>query len=169
MKLFKNILFKIFICIILVLVGSIVIKRDISFKNIINQNIYNNYINFAYLKKKYINYLLIFQDTFKDKKVFNESIKYSSINKYNNGVKVKLDDNLVFSLSDGIIVNIKDNMVILETSDGVEEYYSNLDTINIKLYDYISKNELIGSALNNELYLEFKKDNKYLDYKEFLK
>ena len=30
------------------------------------------------------------------------------------------------------------------------------------------KNDLIGDTFNNTLYLEFKKGDKYLDYKEFL-
>ena len=47
-------------------------------------------------------------------------------------------------------------------------YYGNLSKVNVKIYDYVSKNDLLGSADNNELYMMFQKGEEYLDYKEFL-
>ena len=95
------------------------------------------------------------------------------INKFNNGVKISLDNNIVSSLDSGIVIFIgnKDNFnktIIIENSDGVEEWYGNLDNISVKLYDYVKKNDILGDADNSTLYLEFKKDNKYLDYNKFL-
>ena len=59
--------------------------------------------------------------------------------------------------------------VIIEDENGIDHIYGNLDNVNVKLYDYVDKNDLLGTASNNTLYLLFSKDGKYLDYKEFLK
>lgn len=59
--------------------------------------------------------------------------------------------------------------VIVENKDGVNILYGNMDKINVKLYDYVNKNDVLGTVKNNTLYLVFNKGDEYLDYKEFLK
>ena len=43
-----------------------------------------------------------------------------------------------------------------------------VSTTSLKLYDYVEKGTYIGEAERN-LYMVFSKDNKYLNYEEFLK
>ena len=40
--------------------------------------------------------------------------------------------------------------------------------LNLKLYDYIEKGELLGEAKDGKVYLVFSKEGKYLDYKNYI-
>ena len=164
----KKIIYKSLLVIVLVLFGSVIINKSSNIKDLIYDNVYVNYINFSYIKNIYNTYLgnvIPFQDIIKEEAVFNEKLKYRDKSAYNNGVKLSLDNNIVSILDSGIVIYIgnKDDFnktVIIENSDGVEEWYGNLDNVKVNLYDYVSKNDILGDALNNTLYLEFKKDNK---------
>ena len=61
------------------------------------------------------------------------------------------------------------NTIIVQQSDGIDTWYGNLSNINLKLYDYIEDNSIIGEAKNNELYLMFQKDGVDVGYKDVLK
>ncbi len=175
---FKYVFLRGLIVIIVVVFGSLITTKNLVVKNTIYSKIYNSTISFSKIKKKYNNYLgdiIPFQSIIKEKEVFNESLKFKESSIYNNGVKLTLDRNYSIPiLNDGIVIFIgnKDNLnktVIIEDENGVDTYYGNLDNINVKLYDYVSKNDLLGTASNDTLYLLFEKENKYLDYKVFLK
>ena len=60
------------------------------------------------------------------------------------------------------------NTIVVEQTDGIEVFYSNIKLNNIKLYDYLEKGELLGEVNDNTLYLVFEKEGKYLDYKEYI-
>jgi D-alanyl-D-alanine carboxypeptidase (penicillin-binding protein 5/6) len=47
--------------------------------------------------------------------------------------------------------------------------YGNLDDINVKLYDYVKKGDLLGTVKDNSLYLMFEKDGNVIDYKKYIK
>ena len=179
----KNSFIKIFVyknmfVIALVLFGTLITTKSDMVKANIYKNVYNDNISFSKIKNVYNQYagsIIPFENIIKEKEVFNESLKYNEVSNYDNGVKILLDKNYSIPiLKDGIVVFVgnKDNLnktVIIEDEDGVDYYYGNLDSINVKIYDYVSKNDLLGTASNNTLYLLFSKDGKYLDYKEFLK
>lgn len=173
-----NVVIRLFLVFILVLFGTLIIKKNTNLKGYLYNNIYSNNISFLKIKNyynKYIGSVIPFENIIKDKQVFNENIKYNNISTYNNGVKLELDSNYSIPIiSDGIVIYIgeKDNLnktVIIEDENGVNHYYGNLDSINVKLYDYVSKNDLLGTAKDNTLYLLFNKNGEYLDYKEFFK
>lgn len=108
------------------------------------------------------------------KTVFNDGLSYSKIDKYENGFKLDMTSNAVTSLYDGIVVFIgnKDtykNTVIVQGSDGVDIWYGNVSNVSVTLYDYITKDTIIGEASDNTLYLVFNKENEYLGYEEYLK
>lgn len=108
------------------------------------------------------------------KTVFNDGLSYSKIDKYENGFKLDMTSNVVTSLYDGIVVFIgnKDNYkntVIVQGSDGVDIWYGNVSNVSVTLYDYITKDTIIGEAADNTLYLVFNKENEYLGYEEYLK
>ena len=79
---------------------------------------------------------------------------------------------MVPSLESGIVVFVGEkekygNIVIIQSKDKVDYWYGNMDNLNIKLYDYVEKGNLLGVA-DNYLYLLFQKNGEYLDYKIFL-
>ena len=45
--------------------------------------------------------------------------------------------------------------------------YKNLNEVEVKLYDYVEKGEILGSV-SNKLYINFEKDGKYLSYEKYL-
>lgn len=174
----KNSIYKALTVIVVVVFGSLITSKNEKIKAEVYENVYKNNINFAEIKSIYTNYIgsvLPFENIIKEKEVFNENLRYKELSSYDNGIKLTLENNYSIPiLNDGIVIFIgnKDNLnktVIIEDDEGVDTYYGNLDTINVKLYDYVSKNDLLGTASSNKLYLLFEKDNKYLDYKEFLK
>ena len=61
------------------------------------------------------------------------------------------------------------NVVIIEGIDGIDIWYGNMETISVKLYDYVEKSSYLGQTKDNNLYLAYSKDGKFLDYKEYLK
>lgn len=172
----KRTLYKVLIIAVIVLFGSLIVNKNLAVKDYIYNHVYVNYLNFSYLKSIYNTYLgniIPFQNIIKEEPVFNEKMNYKEKTTYNNGVKLTLDNNIVNILDNGIVIFIgnKDNFnktVIIENEDGVEEWYGNLDNIKVNLYDYVRKNEILGDTKNNTLFLEFKKDNKPIDYNKFL-
>ena len=57
--------------------------------------------------------------------------------------------------------------IIIENLDGIDFWYSNISTTNLKLYDYVEKGNLVGEV-SNDLYMVFSKDGKYLNYEEYI-
>ena len=172
----KRIIYRVLLVAVFVIFGTLIINKSNKIKDQVYDKVYVNYLNFSYMKNLYDTYLgnvIPFQNMIKEEAVFNEKLKYKDKSVYNNGVKLILSNNIVPILDSGIVIYIgnKEGLnktVIIENIDGVEEWYGNLDNINVNLYDYVKKNDILGDTDNNTLYLEFKKDNKSLDYNKFL-
>ena len=170
---------RLFICILLVLGTLIFLKYDKNGKQIIYKYLYENNINFATINNWYQEHfgdILPFQNTVKEKTklVFNENLVYKDASIYKNGVKLNVEDNyLVPIIESGIVVFIgnKDDYgktVIIEQIDGVNVWYGNIDNINVSLYDYVSKGELLAEA-SKSFYMAFQKNGKFLKYQDYLK
>ncbi len=181
-KRFSNVLYSIFIklliCVLIVISVLIVIKIDKDNSGKISSFLYDNNISFARINKWYNEHfgdVLPFSGDVKSSvtPVFSESLEYKDASIYKDGVSLSVDDSyLVPILNDGIVVfsGLKEGyggVVIIQQSDGVDVWYGNIENINVKLYDYVSKGEFLGEVHSN-LYLVFQKDGKYLDYKEFI-
>ena len=168
---------KLLISIVITLIILILIKSSSDFKNDFYKKVYNRNISFTKLKKvynKYICNLDIFDKVVKTEMVFNEELTYKSKEKYLDGVKLNVDSNYLVPINEsGIVVFIGEkegynNTVIIQRIDGIDEWYGNIQNVNVKLYDYVSKGELLGDV-NNNLYLVYKKDGNILNYEEYLK
>ena len=170
---------RLFICILLVLGTLIFLKYDKNGKQIIYKYLYENNINFATINNWYQEHfgdILPFQNTVKEKTklVFNENLVYKDASIYKNGVKLNVENNyLVPIIESGIVVFIgnKDDYgktVIIEQIDGVNVWYGNIDNINVSLYDYVSKGELLAEA-SKSFYMAFQKNGKFLKYQDYLK
>ena len=109
-----------------------------------------------------------------EKPVFNEKLTYKKHNTYKDGCVLTVDKNyMVPALESGVVVFLGEKedygtTIIIEQIDGIEVFYSNVDAINLKLYDYVEKGKLIGEVKKDKLYLVFSKDGKYLDYQKYI-
>lgn len=174
---FEGFFTKLFLLTIIFFLCYLITKKDERIKEKIYNKVYNSNINFATIKSYYNKYLgnvLPFEDNIKDKNVFNEKLTYNSLSNYNKGVKLSVKDNyLIPAINGGIVIfdGIKDNMntIIIQQSDGIDAIYQNFSNKNVKLYDYVKKNAILGEVKNNTLYLTFKKDGVEIDYKEVIK
>lgn len=174
---FKGLLIRVMIVIILFLSLGIGYKSSNKVKEYIDKVIFSDNISFTKIKKVYNKYLGGLLPKIKEEStamVFNEKINYISKEKYYDGVHLNVDDNyLVPSLCDGMVVFIGykedyGNTIIVEDENGVYYWYGNIKNTSLKLYDYIEKSTFIGEA-SKDLYLVFSKEDKYLDYEEYLK
>lgn len=173
----KVLLNKFLLMIILLLVGMIIVKQNPNLKLTLEKNIYEKNIKFTSFKKiyeKYFGNLLSADKILKETTpVFNEKLTYDKLENYEDGIKLKVSNNyLIPTLESGIIVFIGEkknfgSTVIIEQIDGIDTYYSNINTNNIKLYDYVEKGELLGETIDDKLYLKFEKNGKSIDYKKY--
>ena len=176
-KSIKIFLSKLFILIIIFLIGLIATKKNPTLKKNIEKEVYEKNIKFTKTKSIYekcFGKILSLDKVIKEEApVFSEKLSYKKSTNYNNGVKLIVDNNyLVPILESGIIVysGIKDNMqtIIVEQVDGVDTYYINVNISNYKLYDYVEKGQVLGEVKSNELYLRFEKNGEQLDYKKYI-
>lgn len=166
------------ISIIILLVGLIVIRKDVSLKEKINKRIYEDNIEFIKVKNlydKYFGELLPIENIVpKEQPVFSEKITYEKEEKYLDGVKLTVTNNLMVpNMKDGIVVFIGEkenygNTIVVEQTDGIDVFYGNIDNVNVKLYDYVESGTLLGQAKNNNIFLVFQKEGNNLDYKQYI-
>ncbi len=178
----KSFLFKIIIksliIIVIFLASLIFIKQSDENKAVFKKVVYNNSLSFAKIYNVYNKYLgdaLPFKNIFKDntKVVSNDKITYSEIKKENNGYVLTVPKEFVTSsLKSGIVIEKKknetyDNIIKIQDKDGLNITYGCLDEVEVDLYDYVEKGEILGKT-NGKLYLMFQKDGKYLSYEKYL-
>lgn len=166
------------ISIIILLVGLIIVRKDVSLKEKINKKIYEENIEFMKVKNLYNKYFgeifPINNITSNEQPVFNEKINYIKEEAYKDGVKLTVENSLMIpNMKDGIVVFIGEkenygNTIVVEQTDGVDVFYSNIDNINVKLYDYVESGTLLGEAKDNYIYLVFQKEGNNLDYKQYI-
>lgn len=140
----------------------------------INPNyVLKNNIDFSYIRSK-SKILFGMAVLRKDVYVTSEKIKYYSIEKYKNGYKLLVDNNYVIkNLKEGVVIFIGNieklgKTIKIESSDGVIISYSGLENISVNMYDYVETNSILGSTIENNLYLSFEKNKEYIGYEEYL-
>ncbi|MBQ8192930.1 MAG: M23 family metallopeptidase [Bacilli bacterium] len=175
-KKIKKSLIKTSIVVILFLSLAIAYKSNDYLKDKIVKYIYTEDISFSKINKfynKYLGGLLPLKNNINTEEVFNESLKYDDLSIYYDGVKLTVSENyLVPSLKEGMVVFVGEkenygNTIIIEDLDGVDIWYGNVNSTSLKLYDYIEEGALIGEVTSN-LYLVFSKEDKYLNYEEYI-
>ena len=177
-KFLFTILIKSLIVVLLFLLSMIFIRQNDKNKKIFKEKVYNNSLSFAKIYNLYSKYLgdaLPFKDTIKDdtKKVSNEKITYSSIKKVGDDYLLVVPSNYTLqSIKSGIVIEVKKddkykNIVKIQDKSGVNITYKNLNEVEVKLYDYVEKGEILGS-ISDKLYINFEKDGKYLSYEKYL-
>ena len=178
-KFFSCFLTKTLLVIIITLGILIVLKNNSSLKTKFYKYVYDTHFSFATVNKLYEDTFgspIPFKDLLNQKTspVFNEKLYYNTANKYYDGVMLGVEKNLLVPvLESGMVIFVgeKDNYgstVIIEQVDGIECWYGNVTNLNVKMYDYIEKNTIIGSTLGNYFYLTINKDNEYYNYEDFI-
>ncbi len=169
---------KILVCIILVIICLIMMKTNSNFKEFVSEKIFKDNISFAYLNNLYNKYFGSILPSYKNSDtevVFNEKLEYFEYNKYLDGYKLSVTTSyLVPIIESGIVVYIGniDNYgesVIIEGIDGVDIWYSNLENISVKLYDYVNSGDYLGEVKGEDLYLVFEKNQEYLKFEDYIK
>lgn len=164
--------------VIIVLIGLIFVKSNSSIKKIITKNVYESSFNFGVAKNIYQKYfgsiLPINKIIQEEQPVFSEKLTYKSDNTYKDGCVLNVSDNyMVPAIESGVIVFLGQKeeygqTIIVEQINGVEVFYSNVEPVELKLYDYIEKGKLLGEVKGKKLYMVFSKDGKYLNYKDYI-
>lgn len=172
-KFMYSVLIKSLVVIVLVLGSLIYIKSNTKNKEVFKKIVYAKNISFAKIYNIYQKYIGKVK-TSNDGGVKVSSIKfsYNNVKKENNGYVFNTNDQIIYSIKSGIVVKkVKseeyNNLITIQDKDGLEITYGYVNDINVKLYDYVKKDEIIGN-ISNKVYIKFFKDDKYLTYEEFL-
>ena len=173
----RKYVFKLLNLILLTLIVLIILKANQQFRKLVYRYVYTENISFARINSWYNSKFgnpLPFDSLFEDSiPVFEEKIQYKEASRYKDGVVLTIDyEYLIPSLNNGIVIFVGEkeeygNTVIVQQENGVDVWYSNINEINVKLYDYIKKGSLIGSA-NEKLYLVFIKNGEVVNYEEYI-
>lgn len=172
-----NYINKFLFTVLLTVVTLIVLKANTKLKAPFYKYVYEDNISFAEINKTYKKYFgsqIPFSDMFKETKtVFNEKLKYNNKKEYKEGVELEVDNSyLVPAIEEGMVVFVGEKehygkTVIVSGTNGVDIWYGNISS-NVKLYDYIDKNSLLGESIDKKIYLVFKKDSNILNYEDYI-
>ena len=104
--------------------------------------------------------------------VFHDASLYSSVEEWNDSYKAKTSGPAEF-LESGIVVFSGEKegfgkTVIVQGIDGVDIWYSNLENVNLTMYDYVEKGTILGSVLNNEIIFTFVENGEYIGYENYI-
>lgn len=163
-----------FVCLLTVLT-LIILKANNNLKAPFYKYVYEDNISFAdinNLYKKYFGNQIPFIKE-KTKLVMDEKLNYKKQEKYKDGVLLEVDLNYpVPALKEGMVVFVgeKENYgktVIISGTDGIDIWYGNINS-NVKIYDYVNKNSLIGGSIDNKIYVVVKKGDQVLNYEDYI-
>ena len=158
-SIFLNKLFTIIIFCMLIVIISNYSSR---FKNFIINDVLNSTMDFSFVNKIINKYTDVFK---KSADVNVSSIVENSEEEYLDGIKYILKDKEEILAKEGGIVTFigqkegYNNTIIIQQSNGYYAWYGNISPL-IKIYDYVEKGTVIGSASKEYYYALFKDDKK---------
>lgn len=168
---------KFLITCLVTIICLICFKKNSSLKELFHDKVLSVNFNFAFFNEVYEKYLggvLPFSDFLPSSApVFNEKLVYSDSKPYLDGVSLSIgDDYMVPSLDTGLVIFVGEKegygkTIIVQGTDGVDIWYSNMKDINVKIYEYINKGDNVGGC-SSDLILVFKKDGNVLDYQKYI-
>ena len=176
---FSRYLSRFLVLVVITLVTLITLKSNPDLRNKVYKTVFQNNMSFAKINevyKKYFGSSLPLADnvTADTQLVSAEKLEYSDISKYKDGAKLTVKENYVVPAMDsGLIIfaGEKDNYgntIIIQRPDNIEVWYANLKEVNVSLYDYIKKGEILGETKDKTLYMVFTKEGKALDYQKYI-
>lgn len=174
-KYLSNLLSKFLLSIIFLMVSIILIKSNSNIKNFYQEDILTKQINFTKFNDFYTKY---FGNILPDYTVpsvptqmaSNTEFDYNNGTPYLNGTKLETTENYpVPIITSGIIVFLgeKDSLgptCIVQGIDGVDIWYSHIDTSSLNLYDYVTEGKILAPTESNYFYLTIDSNGNYLTY-----
>ena len=142
----------------------------------VKTHVYMDNFSFAQIENWYNKYIggIFSSNDDEVTQVFSGTIPYTSLEPYYDGVRLKVSfGSVVESLLSGIIVSIGEtehygNTIVVEQVDGVSVWYGNVDVSDVKLYDYVEIEQILGMSRSEDLYLVLMKDGAYLNYQDYV-
>ena len=169
-SLIKKFLNKLFTAVIFSMIIIIISNYSVTFRNFLINDVLNNSMDFSKVNKIMNKFTNIYNKNKEETKEVSKVIelnreKYLDGYKYNIG---KSED--IFVKDSGIVTYIGTkegygNTVIIQQSNGYYAWYGNVKE-KIKLYDYVEKDSIIGTA-SYEYYYVLLKDDKPLVIDEY--
>ena len=174
-KYLSNLLSKFLLSIIFIMVSIIIIKSNSNIKTFYQEDILTKQINFTKFNDFYTKY---FGNILPDYTVpsvptqmaSNTEFDYNNGTPYLNGTKLETTENYpVPIITSGIIVFLgeKDSLgptCIVQGIDGIDIWYSHIDTSSLNLYDYVTEGKILAPTESNYFYLTIDSNGNYLTY-----
>ena len=174
-KYLSNLLSKFLLSIIFLMVSIILIQSNSTIKTFVQEDILTKQINFTKFNDFYTKY---FGNILPDYTVpsvptqmaSNTEFDYNNGTPYLNGTKLETTENYpVPIITSGIIVFLgeKDSLgptCIVQGIDGIDIWYSHIDTSSLNLYDYVTEGKILAPTESNYFYLTIDSNGNYLTY-----
>lgn len=174
-KYLSNLLSKFLLSIIFLMVSIILIKSNSNIKTFYQEDILTKQINFTKFNNFYTKYFgNILPDytvpSIPTQMASNTEFDYNNGTPYLNGTKLETTENYpVPIITSGIIVFLgeKDSLgptCIVQGIDGIDIWYSHIDTSSLNLYDYVTEGKILAPTESNYFYLTIDSNGNYLTY-----
>ena len=174
-KYLSNLLSKFLLSIIFLMVSIILIKSNSNIKTFYQEDILTKQINFTKFNDFYTKYFgNILPDytvpSIPTQMASNTEFDYNNGTPYLNGTKLETTVNYpVPIITSGIIVFLgeKDSLgptCIVQGIDGIDIWYSHIDTSSLNLYDYVTEGKILAPTESNYFYLTIDSNGNYLTY-----
>lgn len=167
-----TILFSQFLLAIIFVLGSLIVTNFSSeLKSKFVSEVLEKNINFSYLNKFYNKYI---GGKDKEEVYVSNVVNNEPYEQVGEAVKFKVErEEPIKAIEGGIIVFMgdKDDLgktVIIQGNDGIDIWYSNIEVTEYSLYDYVSKGDILGISLSDNYLVTIKKDDKTLNYEEYI-
>lgn len=162
----KNVLNKICFSIIFMLCSLIFVEYGNN-RELYKKNVLDNNISFTKLRGYYDKFFVGKKEISSDEELLvSNDLDYQFVDGMYKYLKEEVD-----AVESGIVVFVgdKDDLgktIIVQGVDGVDIWYSNLNQVNVSLYDYINEDDVLG--ISNEYYLvSLYKDGNLITYDEY--
>ena len=174
-KYLSNLLSKFLLSIIFLMVSIILIKSNSNIKTFYQEDILTKQINFTKFNNFYTKYFgNILPDytvpSIPTQMASNTEFDYNNGTPYLNGTKLETTENYpVPIITSGIIVFLgeKDSLgptCIVQGVDGIDIWYSHIDTSSLNLYDYVTEGKILAPTEDDYYYLTIDSNGNYLTY-----
>lgn len=173
----KGLISRILFAVIFVLASIIFTKSSENNKLLYKKYVLENSLEFTKINNLYEKYFGRVDLTKKknDVSVSTETFSYISKEPFLDGEAFTMNKNeAIKAINGGIVVFIGDKdeygkTIIVQGNDGVDIWYSNITDTNLKVYDYVGKDTILGSLESDKLVLTIQKDNEFITYEEYKK
>ena len=109
--------------------------------------------------------LMVFENWFlPSNQSVNSSLQYQLLE----GSYFRNSSNMVYAISDGVVIYVNDDQVIVRNDNGILVTYGNLLDLQVKLDDRILKNSILGTY-QDKVYLDFYENEEFISYEEALR